>query len=84
MRNLLEKIFGDESSRTIRSIQPLVTKINDLEASFSILTDEECREKTQEFRARLAAGESTDDILPEAFALVREAAKRAMPTPMRH
>lgn len=75
---LYNKIFGDASSKFIKSIKPIVAKINDLEADISKLKNEDFPVKTQEFRARLAKGESLDDILPEAFALVREAQKRTL------
>ncbi|HPS21758.1 MAG TPA: preprotein translocase subunit SecA [Candidatus Paceibacterota bacterium] len=73
---LYNKIFGDTSSRFIKSIKPIIAKINDLETEISKLQDSDFPVKTQEFKDRLEKGESLDDILPEAFALVREAAKR--------
>ncbi len=79
---LLEKIFGNYSDKEIKKIMPIIKKINDLEPSISPLTDEELRAKTPEFKERLANGETLDDILPEAFAVVREAAKRVLG--MRH
>lgn len=74
--NLFNKIFGDTSSKFIKKHNNIVTKINALEKSVSILTDADFPQKTLEFKERLKKGESLDDILPEAFALVREAAKR--------
>ena len=74
--SLFSKIFGDESSKFIGNVAEIVVKINTLEADISKLMDEDFPKKTQEFKDRLAKGESLDDILPEAFALVREAAKR--------
>ena len=79
---LLEKIFGTHSSREIKRIMPLVKKINELEGDISKLSDSELKNKTLEFRERLSKGETLDDILPEAFAVVREAGKRVLG--MRH
>ncbi len=74
--SLYSKIFGDESSKFIKSIGKTVKKINSLEEEISKLKDEDFPKKTQEFKERLSKGETLDEILPEAFALVREAAKR--------
>ncbi len=76
--SLVTKIFGTRSEREIKRIMPLVQKIDDLEDSYRRLTDEELKHKTVEFRERLARGETLDDILPEAFATVREAADRVL------
>jgi len=73
-----KKIFGTANERFIRSLRPIVTKINQLEDSFVKLTDEQLQSKTDEFRKRINDGESLDDLLPEAFATVREAAKRVL------
>ena len=73
---LLEKIFGNYSDKEIKKIMPIIKKINDLEPSISPLTDEELKAKTPEFKERLANGETLDDLLPEAFAVVREAAMK--------
>ena len=73
---ILSKVFGDESSKFIKSSEKIVAKINALEADISKLADVEFPKKTQEFKERITSGEALDDILPEAFALVREAAKR--------
>ena len=75
--SLFGKVFGDESSKFIGSSKELVAKINALEADISALPDEDFPKKTHEFKYRLSQGETLDDILPEAFALVREAMKRA-------
>ena len=75
---LFGAIFGTSSERKIRKIMPLVKKINELEPSMQALSDAELRGKTQEFRDRLAKGETLDDLLPEAFAAVREAAVRTV------
>jgi preprotein translocase subunit SecA len=74
----MNNLFGDENTRKIKTLQPLVDKINGLESSISKLTDEQLKAKTQEFKDRLGKGESLDDILPEAFAAVREASKRTL------
>ncbi len=74
----LDKIFGSHSSREVKKLQPLVDKIEALEDEYKALTDEQLRAKTDEFKERLARGETTDDILPEAFAAVREAADRVL------
>ncbi|MFA6274361.1 MAG: preprotein translocase subunit SecA [Candidatus Paceibacterota bacterium] len=76
--SLYSKIFGDTSSKFIKNIQPIVNKINALEADISKLQDADFPKKTQEFKDRLAKGETLDDILPEAFALVREVQKRTL------
>lgn len=80
--NLLEKIFGTYSGREIKKITPLVDKIEQIEEELKGLTDEELRAKTDEFKKRLADGETLDDILPEAYATVAEAASRVLG--MRH
>src|SRR4030095_4696119 len=67
---VLKKIFGSKYERDLKAAQPLVQQISDLEPSFSKLTDGELVEKTSEFKQRLASGETLDDLLPEAFAVV--------------
>ena len=79
---LLEKIFGTHSSREIKRIMPLVKRINELEDEIKKLSDTELKAKTAEFKERLSKGETLDDILPEAFAVVREASWRVLG--MRH
>ncbi len=74
--SMFGKMFGDESSKFIGSTNEIVNKINALEANVSAFTDDDFPKKTQEFKYRLAKGETLDDILPEAFALVREAMNR--------
>src|SRR3989339_1028330 len=74
--SLFSKIFGDESSKFIKNTTKTIAKINALEVDISKLVDADFPKKTQEFKDRLAKGESLDSIMPEAFALVREAAKR--------
>lgn len=74
----LSGIFGTPEARTLKSWGPLVSHINSLEGDFEKLSKEEVKAKTLEFKERLEKGESLDDLLPEAFALVREAAKRTL------
>ena len=78
----LTKIFGSRNDRLLKSYRKTVERINALEASYAMLTDEQLQAKTAEFRQRLANGELLDALLPEAFATVREASKRVMK--MRH
>ena len=75
---LLDRIFGSYSDRELKKIYPIADAIEKLDKTYSALSDEELKGKTDEFRARLAAGETTDDILPEAFAAAREAAWRVL------
>jgi len=79
-----EKIFGNYSEKEIKRITPIVKKIEGLAPQYETLTDEELRGKTQEFKDRLAKGETLDDILPEAYAVVREASSRPHVLNMRH
>ena len=80
----LEKIFGNYSEKEIKKIKPIVAKIEALGPQYENLSDEELRGKTQEFKDRLAKGETLDDILPEAYAVVREAASRPNVLNMKH
>ena len=75
---LFDKIFGTRSQREIKKIQPMVDKILDLEDAYKALPEEELKGKTAEFQQRLNQGENLDDLLPEAFAAVREAADRVL------
>ncbi|WP_295761850.1 preprotein translocase subunit SecA [uncultured Oscillibacter sp.] len=75
---LIKKIFGDYSSRELRSIYPIVDKIEAMADEYKAMTDAQLQAKTQEFKDRLAGGESLDDILPEAFATAREASDRVL------
>jgi len=68
----------DSNEKELKRLQPLVSKINDLEPEFEQLSNDELRAKTDEFKARFKDGTSLDELLPEAFAAVREAAKRAL------
>lgn len=79
---LLEKIFGSYSAKEIKRITPIVDKIEEIEETLKDLSDEELRGKTEEFKKRLANGETLDDILPEAYATVAEASSRVLG--MRH
>ena len=76
--NVFSKVFGTHSQREVKRIMPLVEKTESLRPEMQKLTDEELREKTREFKKRLSEGETLDDLLPEAFAAVREAAKRVL------
>ena len=75
---LFDKIFGTRSQREVKKLQPLVNKVLALESEYSNLSEEALKGKTAEFKARLAQGETLDDLLPEAFAAVREAAWRVL------
>ena len=79
---IIEKIFGTHSEHELKRIYPIVDHIDALEPEMQKLSDEELKEKTKEFKERLAKGETLDDLLPEAFAVVREAAVRVLG--MRH
>ena len=82
VKTILEKIFGDPSERELEKMQEVVEKISIYEPEFEKMSDANLRAKTQEFKRRLNAGETADDILAEAFALVREGSKRVLG--MRH
>ena len=72
------KFFGDENTKTLKSFQKQVDKINELEQSMQASKDEDFRIKTEEFKKRLQNGESMDELIPETFALVRESSKRVI------
>ena len=78
MLGIAKKIFGTENDRKLKKLRPLVEKINGLEPEFEKMTDDALRLKTDEYKKRHEDGESLDDLLPEAFATVREAAKRTL------
>ena len=78
--SVVQKIFGTHSEREIKRINGLVDKIEGLRPEMMELTDEQMRDKTKEFKKRLSEGETLDDLLPEAYALVREAARRVLNT----
>ena len=76
--SIIDKVFGTHSQRELRRINPIVDKIESYREAMGALTDEELRHKTIEYKERLANGETLDDLLPEAYATVREAGKRAL------
>ncbi|WP_017932406.1 preprotein translocase subunit SecA [Robiginitomaculum antarcticum] len=78
MLSIAKKMFGSENERKLKKMRPLVAQINDLEPKFEKLTDEALKAQTDIFRQRFKDGETLDDLLPEAFAVVREAAKRTL------
>ena len=75
---IIQKIFGTRSEREVKKLMPLVTRIESMEDEMKALTDEQLREKTDEFRKRYQGGEDLDNLLPEAFAVCREAADRVL------
>ena len=79
---IFSKIFKSYSEKEVNRVMPIVTKINELEGEISKLTDEQLKNKTNEFKKQLEEGKTLDDILPEAFAVTREASKRVLG--MRH
>ena len=79
---LAKKIFGTRNDRILKGLRPVVTRINELEATYVAMSDEELRSQTALFKERLAQGQTLDDLLPEAFAVVREAGRRVVG--MRH
>src|SRR5688572_28500801 len=79
---LLAKVIGTQNEREIKRLMPRVAEVNALEPQIQALSDEQLRAKTDEFRARVAKGESLDDLLPESLAVVREAGRRVLN--MRH
>ena len=80
--NFLTKLFGSRNDRLLKQYRKTVARINAMEPDYEKLTDDELRGKTLEFKERATKGESLDDLLPEAFAVVREGSKRIMK--MRH
>ena len=74
----LTSLFGSRNDRVLRQLSKSVARINALESEYTALGDDALRGKTDEFKQRLAAGETLDQLLPEAFATVREAAKRVL------
>ena len=76
--NIVQKVFGTHSERELKRIEPIVKKIESFRDSMMALSDEELKGKTKEFRIRLTEGETLDDILPEAYAVVREAGRRVL------
>ena len=82
MFGFIQKLLGNKNAKEIKRIRLIVDEINELEPSMLALSDTSLKAKTEEFKTRLAEGETLDDILPEAFAVVREASKRVLG--MRH
>jgi len=80
--NLLTKIFGSKNERELKRMQPLIHQINELEPDMQSMSDEQLKAKTPVFKERIENGEPLDELLPEAFAVVREASTRALK--MRH
>src|ERR687886_1694249 len=78
MFGVVKRLLGDNNQRELKRLAPLVARINALEPEYQALSNEQLRDKTTEFRGRYLAGESLDSLLPEAFAAVREAAKRTL------
>ena len=78
LTQILNLIFGSKNDREIKALMPLVERINGLESALTPLSDEALADKTQEFKKRLAGGETIDDILPEAFAVCREMSRRKL------
>ena len=79
MANILKKIFGSKNDREIKAMQALVRRVNEEEEALKALSDSQLQDKTDEFKSRLKEGVATlDDLLPEAFAVVREASKRVV------
>ena len=72
----LKKLFGDENKKALKTIAPIVEQTNSFESAISALSDDALKGKTAEFKERILKGETLDDLLPEAYAVVREAAKR--------
>ena len=75
---LLNQIFGSKNDREIKAFRPIVERINGLESGLTPLSDQALADKTQEFKKRVEAGETLDDILPEAFAVCREMSRRKL------
>src|SRR3954467_15332827 len=82
LQTFLAKVIGTQNERDLKKLRPIVTQVSALEASIQPLSDDDLRGKTAEFKARVANGESLDDVMPEAFAVVREAGRRVLN--MRH
>ena len=76
--SIMTKLFGTHSERELKRIYPIVDEVESLRDSMMALSDEELKGKTKEFKDRLANGEDLDDILPEAYATVREASRRVL------
>src|SRR4249920_4196611 len=81
-QTIVAKIVGTQNERDLKKLRPIVGQVGAFEAAIEALSDDQLRGKTAEFRTRLANGETLDDLLPEAFAVVREAGRRVLQ--MRH
>ncbi len=79
--SIFTKVFGTASDRVLKTLKPIVEHVNSLESGLQTITDAELRQKTDKFRERIGAGETLDDLLPEAFAVVREASRRMLLVP---
>lgn len=79
---ILSAFVGDYNTKQLKKIEPLIVQINDWYGRFDDLSDDEIKEKTQEFKNRLTNGETVDDLLPEAFAVVKQACKRMVGMPI--
>src|SRR5262245_20342820 len=82
IQTLLAKVIGTQNERDLKRLRPIVGEVNGFEDAFKSLSDDQLRARTVEFRDRLTKGETLDDLLPEAFAVVREAGRRVLN--MRH
>src|SRR5262245_9160438 len=80
IQTILAKIVGTQNERDLKKLRPIVDRVGAFDSATEALTDEQLRGKTAEFRTRLAGGETLDDLLPEAFAVVREAGRRVLNT----
>ena len=76
--NVIQKVFGTHSERELKRIMPIVDKIESMRPAMMELSDEQLKDKTKEYKKRLSDGETLDDLLPEAYATVREAARRVL------
>src|SRR3989344_5683803 len=76
--SIFTKLFGDANQKNIKNLQPIIEKIGSFDLVMQALSSDQLKEKTKEFKGRLAKGETLDDLLPEAFALTREAARRTL------
>src|SRR5947207_13467389 len=82
LQTLLAKVVGTQNERELQRLRPIVGQVNAFESAIQALSDDQLRAKTAEFRQRVAAGETLNDLMPEAFAVVREAGRRTLN--MRH
>src|SRR5579884_4490924 len=78
MLTFVKRLLGDNNQRELKRLAPMVERVNALEPEYTQLTDDQLRDKTTEFRGRYLAGEDLDSLMPEAFAAVREAARRTL------